>query len=261
VEKTKMSNLSDIGFPVKSEQDVNEVIMNILNHLKSMPCPPRGYYFKFEDESGAEIYLQTNPAQEIMGFNPAFTGKSSRKVGLTKLIERDTSELDGAFQAWAGPSGEGVEVTGEYPFVFDVPDFRRHDRIDLPHIVDIQLVAFASNDFELFTDEDEFNAAEEAGQKFAKQSFIPSGLFSVGTDGNMTEIDPPQAHGILTGEIQEFELRTNKFTGENFYWFLVEGYGGDIDVVADTGLIKKEPKVGGIIRGSFWLSGKLSENG
>ena len=98
-----MSNLSDIGFPVKSEQDVNQVIMDILNHLNPIPCPPRGYYFKFEDNSGAEIYLQTNPAQEIIGFNPAFGGKSRRKVGLTKLIERDTSELDGAFHAWSNP--------------------------------------------------------------------------------------------------------------------------------------------------------------
>lgn len=252
-----MSNLSDIGFPVKSEQDVNQVIMDIMNHLKPVPCPPRGYYFKFEDNSGAEIYMQTNPAQEIMGFNPAFSGKSSRKVGLTKLIERDTSELDGAFHAWANPSDEIVESSSDYPFVFDVPDFRTKDNIALPKIVDIQLTAFASNDFQSFATKEEFDASQKSEPAVASKSFIPSGLFTFDSNGESVEIDPPQAHGILTGEIKEFELRTNEFTGEKFYWFWLDTYGGEVDVVADSGLVKKEPKVGGIVRGSFWLSGKL----
>lgn len=252
-----MSNLSDIGFPVKSEQDVNQVIMDIMNHLKPVPCPPRGYYFKFEDESGAEIYMQTNPQQEIMGFNPAFSGKSSRKVGITKLIERDTSELDGAFYAWANPADNDLETTGEYPFVFDSPDFRTHENIELPKLTEIRLTAFASNDFQIFADANEFDDSQEERQKVSSKSFIPSGLFSFDKDGESIELDPPQAHGILTGEIKEFELLTNKFTGEKFYWLWVETYGGEIDVVADSNLIKDEPKIGGIIRGSFWLSGKI----
>lgn len=252
-----MSNLSDIGFPVKSEQDVNQVIMDILNHLSTIPCPPRGFYFKFEDKSGAEIYLQTNSAQEIMGFNPAFGGKSSRTVGLTKTIERDTSELDGAFNAWANPSDDDFETSGEYPFVFDAPDFRVKESIDLPKKQSIQLTGFASNDFQVFADKESFTNSQEAEQTVASKSFIPSGLFSVGEDGKMVDIDPPQAHGILTGEIKEFELRTNEFTGGKFYWFWVDTYGGEIDIVADTELIKEEPKIGGIVRGSFWLSGKI----
>jgi hypothetical protein len=252
-----MSNLSDIGFPVKSEQDVNKVIMDILNHLKPLPAPPRGYYFIFEDDSGAEIYMQTNPAQEIMGFNPAFAGKSIRKVGLMKMIERDTSELDGAFHAWANsPDIENIE-DGDYPFVFDAPDFRTKDQIELPQIAEIQLTAFASNDFEVFVSKKDFFASQDSEQKISTKSFIPSGLFSFNEKGESVELDPPQAHGILTGEIKEFQLRTNKFTGEKFYWFLIETYGGEVDVVADAGLIKDEPNVGGIVRGSFWLSGKI----
>ncbi len=251
-----MSNLSDIGFPVKSEQDVNQVIMDILKHLETIPCPPHGYYFKFEDKSGAEIYLQTNTAQEIMGFNPAFSGKSKRKVGLTKKIERDTSLLDGAFHAWTNPTTEDFEETGEYPFVFDVPDFRTKDNTELPKIADIQLTAFASNDFKLFSSEEDFSGSQDE-PKFASKSFIPSGLFSFDENGESTEINPPQAHGILSGIIKEFELRKNEFTKEDFYWFWIETFGGDVDVVADVNLIKEEPKIGGIIRGSFWLSGKI----
>ncbi len=253
-----MSNLSDIGFPVKNEQDVNKVIMDILNHLKPVPCPPRGYYFKFEDNSGAEIYLQTNPAQEIMGFNPAFAGISKRKVGLTKLIERDTSELDGAFHAWANPSGVDFENTGDYPFVFDVPDFRTKENIELPKIVDLQLTAFASNDLEVFSSKEDFDLSQKNEPKIASRSFIPSGLFAFDENGESVETNPPQAHGILTGEIKDLDFRTNDWTGEKFYWFLVNTHGGEVDVVADAALIKNEPKINGIIRGSFWLSGKIS---
>ncbi len=255
-----MSNLSDIGFPVRSEQDVNEVIMSVLNHLETIPCPPRGFYFKFADISCAEIYLQSNSAQELLGFNPAFSGKSLRKVGLTKIIERDTSELDGAFHAWANPSGNDFENSGEYPFVFDVPDFRTQENIELPKLTEIQLTAFASNDFQIFANEDDFDSSQKDEIKYSSSFFIPSGLFSINKDGEMDEIDPPQAHARFAGEIKEFELKTNEFTGEKFYWFLIATFGGEVDVVADVGLIKEKPNVGGIIRGSFWLSGKIIDN-
>jgi hypothetical protein len=252
-----MSNLSDIGFPVRSEQDVNEVIMSVLNHLETIPCPPRGFYFKFADKSGAEIYLQSNSAQELLGFNPAFSGKSKRRVELTEIIERDTSDLDGAFHAWANPKEEDFENTGEYPFVFDVPNFRVYENIELPKLAKIQLNAFASNDFQIFANEEDFESSQAEETKFAPNFFIPSGLFPVNENEEMDDIIPPQAHAMFAGEIKEFELKTNEFTGEKFYWFLVETFGGEVDVVADVGLIKEKPNVGGIIRGSFWLSGKI----
>ena len=78
-----MSNLSDIGFPVQSEQDVNVLITETIKYVESIRCP-QGFYLRFSDSSGAEIYLQGNPEQELIGFNPHFDGKSSRKVSLSK---------------------------------------------------------------------------------------------------------------------------------------------------------------------------------
>jgi hypothetical protein len=255
-----MSNLSDIGFPVKSEQDVNQVIMDILPHLEQISCPPYGFYFRFADVSGAEIYIQTNPAQEIVGFNPAFAGRTRFKGGLIARIERDTSELDGAFHAWADPQNDDFEKSGAFPFVFDVPDFRTHEKTELPKLCDVQLTAFASNDFQLFADTEEFDASQESELKYASKSFIPSGLFAFNEQAESVDTIPPQAHAILTGEIREFELKTNEFTGANFYWFRTETHGGEIDLVADANLIETEPQTGGIVRGSFWLSGKLVQN-
>lgn len=249
-----MSNLSDIGFPVRNEHDVNEILMQVLGKAKEIRGP-NGFYLKFSDISGAEIYLQGNFNGELIGFNPHFAGKSRRSVGLTKVIERDSSELDGGFHAWAAPSGEGVEISGEYPFVFDVPDFRINKINEFPVIRAIQLTAFASNDFEIFQSEAAFYASQDSEPKFSSNFFIPSGLFL--PDEKMISIEPPRPIGIFAGEIKEFELKTNHHTSEKFYWFLVETLGGDIDVAADPKLISAEPKIGGFVRGQFWLSGRL----
>lgn len=249
-----MSNLSNIGFPVNTEHDVNKVIMDILQHLKQMPCPPHGFYFQFEDDSGAEIYLQTNGAQEIIGFNPAFSGETRRRASISDAIERDTSPLDGAYKCWANPDGKGG---GEYPFVFDSPVFRLNGDFEESSEIDINLTAFASNDFRHFGSPSEFREDSGKGVDVSLKSFIPNGLFTISEEGKPVEQSPPQAHVILTGVITEWQKRTNAFTGREFYYFVVETLGGFVDVVADPELIKTEPAIGGIIKGSFWLSGKI----
>jgi hypothetical protein len=250
-----MSNLSDIGFPVRGEQDVNDVIMKVLENVSAIPAA-RGSYYKFADASGAAIYLQANASQELIGFNPHFEGKSRRTVCLTAALEKESSELDGAFHGWANPSEKNNPESGEYPFVFDAPDFRTNINLEFPQNHEVQLTAFASTEFGIFASEQDYYDSQEAEIKFASKSFIPSGLFNPEkTEPN----DPPLAFGIFTGEIKEFELKTNTLTGEKFYWFLVDTLGGEIDVVADPKLISVEPNVGGYLNGQFWLSGRLVE--
>ncbi|HEX9960447.1 MAG TPA: DUF3881 family protein [Pyrinomonadaceae bacterium] len=247
-----MSNLSDIGFPVRSEQDVNDVIMKVLESVSEIPAP-RGSYYKFADASGAAIYLQANASQELIGFNPHFEGKSQRAVCLTAAIEKESSEMDGAFHAWANPSEENNPESGEYPFVFDVPDFRLAADLKFPENRQVQLTAFASTEFKIFKSEQDFYDSQDAELKFAAKSFVPSGLFNFELDNTQ----PPLAFGVFTGEIMDFELKTNELTGEKFYWFLVDTLGGEIDVVADPKLLATEPNVGGYLNGQFWLSGRI----
>ena len=248
-----MSNLSDIGFPTPDEQAVNEMIMHVLELAKPIKTS-RGFYLKFADTSGAEIYLQGNFEQELIGFNPHFAGMSRRKVALTQAIERDSSELDGGFHAWANPSG----VEGEYPFVFDVPDFRTALINEFPFVADIQLTAFGSNDFEIFADEQSYNDSQESELKYAAKSFVPSGLFSFDEDDKTVDLSVVRPIAVFSGEILEFDVRTNQISGENFYWFLIETFGGAVDVVIDPKYVAEKPQIGGIVKGTFWLSGKIS---
>jgi hypothetical protein len=125
-----MSNLSDIGFPASGDEEIYAMIQSVLPFVKAVPCP-QGIYYVFSDDSGAEMYLQANHSQELIGFNPHFKGKSRQRVGLTKAIERDSSELDGGYHAWANPiENDNGETTGEYPFVFDAPDFARTAKLN-----------------------------------------------------------------------------------------------------------------------------------
>ncbi len=253
-----MSNLSDIGFPVQSEQDVNEMITMILEKqmVEQITCP-NGFYYKSADESGAEIYLQGNSNQELIGFNPHYAGKSSFTVCLTKAVERDSSELDGGFFAWANPRVANEPETGEYPFVFDVPDFRVNENMQFPRNARIQLTAFASNDFNIYESEAEFNDALEMETDIAVKSFAASGLFM--RDEAATPIEPPRPIGVVSGVVKEYELKQNQMTNEKFYWFLIETRGGEIDLVADQKLISGEPRKGEIVRAHCWLSGRIIE--
>jgi len=250
-----MSNLSDIGFPTPDEQAVNEMIMHVLEHTTPVKNS-HGFYLVYTDASGAEIYLQGNFQQELIGFNPHFAGKSRRTVNLTKAILRDSSELDGGFHAWANPQ-DGISESGDYPFVFDVPDFRAIENLELPSTVEIQLTAFASNDFKIFDNEDDYQKAQESELKYASKMFVPSGLFAFDEKDGSIDLNVVRPIGMFAGEIKEFELKTNSLSGENFYALLVETLGGETDVVVDPKFVPEEPKIGGIVSGQFWLSGKI----
>jgi hypothetical protein len=241
-----MSTLSDIGFPTSSNEELNDLVERWLQDVTEIHCP-KGTYLRFSDRSGAQIYLQMDASGEFTGLNPYYAGISRRKVYITGVIERDSSPLDGGWHAWA--NAEKADE-GDYPFVFDVPDIFAASP-DLPTVAEIQLNAFATNDLAMFETEDAFFAAQDGETKFAVQSFIPIGLFRE-KDGI-----PPQAHGRFGGHVRDFARKTNHLTGADFYWFLVETLGGEIDVVSDPNYVKIEPRTGVILSGSFWLTGRI----
>lgn len=247
-----MSNLSSIGFGVSSQEEFEKLIEMAV--AKSSQIGARnGSYLLYSEPSGAELWTQVNTSNEIIGANPHFSGQSKRRVCLTSTVERPESELDGAYHAWAAPITPDDPDSGEYPFVFDVPDFHTNGDIDFPRDFEIQLSAFAQ-ELDIYENEDVYHANQSSEPQFAVRSFIPSGLFNFEED---SDPDPPQALGIFTGIIKQAERRRNSFTNSEFYWMLVETLGGEVDVVADLSLIPDEPLVGGVAQGQFWLTGRL----
>lgn len=244
------SHLSDIGFDLSSEKDFEELAYKAFekgDYLRT----PAGIYIRWSVGEGAELWLQVDGKENIIGLNPHFSGSSRMRAGLVNRILRTESPLDGAFYAWASPN-EGDPEDGYFPFVFDTPDYRMHDRVELPRIFDLQIAAFA-HEVEAYESEDAYFASQSGDVRFASESFIPSGLFR--PDGQSTT--PPQAHAIFSGHVLEASLKTNPITSSQFWWSRVRTLGGEVDIVADPLIVIGDMAKGGVLRGLFWLSGRL----
>ncbi len=105
----------------------------------------------------------------------------------------------------------------------------------------------------MYCSEEEYFNAQESDMKFAVESFIPSGLFK--PDGETTT--PPVAQAIFSGRIIETKNRTNGHTAKEYFWAKISVLGDEIDVVADPEILKGKLLNGGILSGSFWLTGRV----
>lgn len=245
------SHLSCIGFNVESEEqfmEIAEAAAHSANPIKTR----KGTYLQWCSDSGVELWLQVNKDNELIGMNPHFNGAGVARVGLTARIDRpDDTELDGAYHGWAEPEDDEPE-SGTYPFVFDCPDAICSVGLSLPAIVDVQIAAFA-HEIELYESDEAYDSSQEGEPKFAAESFVPSGLFSP----NGESAEPPAALAIFTGHILEAEELMNSMTKLSFWWAKVRTLGGVFDVVADPGIVVSPFVVGGVLSGSFWLSGRI----
>lgn len=241
------SHLSDIGFRVESDKDFEELAFQVCREGHVLPVAA-GSYVRWAPGGGVELWAQLDQDDEVIGLNPHFRGESVMKVGLTEKLSRpDDTPLDGAFHAWAHPQNSDPK-SGEYPFVFDVPNSQLCTP-RLPAIVQVQLAAFA-HELQTYESEEAYEQSQPE-IKFASESFIPTGLFSPG--GEITQ--PPQSHAIFTGHVLKTALLTNPVTDEIFCWAKVRTLGGEIDVVADPETLGGPVVSGGVLSGSFWLSG------
>lgn len=242
------SHFSTLGFPVKTREDFFDLAIQTAKAGKSIKVAGRGEYIVWSPGEGIELWAQAEPDGRIIGLNPHFSGQALMGVGLTRRVSRtDDTELDGAFYGWAAAPTNDPEA-GMYPFAFDTPDYRTYDAIQLPKILDVQLAAFAH---ELYAYEDE--EAHGVATRFATESCIPSGTFY--PKGG--EIDPPKAEVIYSGRVLETAMLTNPFTHCAFRWARIRTLGGEVDVIADPEIVKGRIVQDGVVRGPFWLSGRL----
>jgi hypothetical protein len=209
---------------------------------------------------GSELWGQQDPQQNLIGCNPHFTGVRGDSVGfaveLQRIIPDESNPMDGRLVGtMADEEGCGC------PVVVDIPDFRQHvSRLEGPVAAKLQIAAFA-HDIQLFDTHESYasgmrkslNASSADAPTFAVESFIPSGTFR--PDGGV--IEPPIAEAVFSGQILSVSRRRNTIGGHEFYALSVKTLGGELDVVLPTEATLSEPVVGGVIFGSFWLSGRL----
>ena len=144
-------------------------------------------------------------------------------------------------------------MDGDYPFVFDCPDVQTYQDLTLPYRGVVQVAAFA-HEVTYFPSLTAFERANSTTDiNLGSKSVVPTGLFSL--SGGLTV--PPTADVILTGQVVQTKVMKNGFTGDEFVWALIETFGGSYDVVIDSRLLEEPLSQGGVVSGSFWLSGRL----
>lgn len=245
------SHFSDIGFNVTSDDELRDLAFQAYEEGELFPSE-NGAYVQWSPGQGVELWTRMDRNGDVIGINPHFAGTTSTWVGITERIQPpETPTLDGSFYAWANPSEEDPG-TGDFPFVFDVPDYRLYDAVNLPRSLDVQLGAFAL-ELNAYESDEAYDAAQGDEIKFASESFIPCGLFTPGPG----EVKVPEAYVMFSGHVLHTETRANPVTGNDFRWVKVQTLLGEIDVVSDPTIVIGELVVGGVVNGSFWLSGRL----
>ena len=69
--------------------------------------------------------------------------------------------------------------------------------------------------------------------------------------------DAPRAYVILIGHVLESATLENHLTHLPYHWALIDTYGGMLDAVIDPALLPETPPQGGVMMGSFWVSGRI----
>jgi hypothetical protein len=245
------SYMTALGFPVTTEQDFRHYVYQASEFGRKIETA-HGSYTLWTPGSGIELWVQTNLHRRIIGMNPHFAGEARMQVELTRRVVRhEYTILEGAFYGWA--NGEtSTSEPGKYPLVFDVPDYDVHNELSLPCRRSIQLAAFA-HELQGFESKEAYLASQREEARLGVESFIPSGIF---TRGGVIK-EPPLAQALFSGYVLETEKKMNLITRQKFYWARVHTPGGEIDVVADPQVVQGNIIRNGVIRGSFWLSGRL----
>ncbi len=235
-----------IGVPVASVDDLVAIAARAAESAECVSVGSAAYYC-YTDPSGAELWVQADARDQFLGINPHFVGQGELEVSLIAAMHRrEEGVLDGAFHGWVAPDEDGE--SGLYPILFDSPCALVHADLVFPHRTRVQVAALP-HQVRLFESREAYDSGAVDAPGFAAQSFVPSGLFG--------ESDEPAALAVMTGVIIASELRINALTGTPFWWWLVESLGGTFDVVAAKDDFGTVPVEGGVIYGTFWLTGRL----
>ena len=213
----------------------------------------RGTYLHWSSGCGAELWLHLDRRGVVVGAQPHFYGSGAVSVAVTRTVARaGGAALDGGFQCWANPCSSEPD-SGDYPFVFDAPDYHLHaPELALPARATVQLAAFAEQ-LQCFPSAEAY-AERRDEVRLAVRSFVPAGLVDMQGEASPS----PAALAVLSGEILDAGVRENPISGQRFLWAAVQTDGATLDVVASPASVPDGFVPGGVVQGLFWLSGRLS---
>ncbi len=259
-------HFDSIGFPADDEEELAPLIRRARVEgdqleLLGAEAGYGGRYICWNAGGNAQLWLAVDEKNRIARVDPHFAGRGRADVVLERSYDYDEGEP-------APPAG-GVVVTvapgtaEETRAAIDLPAYGRFWDMacDADGNALMQVAAFCHGGVALPDDDAFVQFMDEQRQEgehlaFATESFLPVGLLAE-TDASAPDLPPALAR--LSGRVLEAKRVTNPQTGRAFWSALVKTAGMTLDVVADDEQLDGVPVRGGIVAGSFWLSGLPAE--
>jgi hypothetical protein len=247
------SAYSTIGVPIDSEQEHDAWATRVAEQGEAVPVA-NGEYRVLSSSAGPQLWAAVDRRKRLVALTPHYAGPAVCRARLTDRITRaDESRFEGAFDGWTldqSPASAADSSGDALPLLFDTPDFLVHADLGLPALVDVQIAAFAF-ECSFHPDLQAFEAAQAtADLPLADEAFAYLDVFAE---------DPERAAtAVLSARVADTSPRINELTGLGFRWASARTLIGDIDIVADPTVVEGEPTTGGIVDGTFWLSGRIT---
>ncbi len=239
---------ANLGFKISQSSDLIQLLKTIAQSSEMIECHS-GFYIRWQAEEGAQLWFYFGDDDSLCGVGLGFAGQGIMPV---TVIEYTHEAHNGNNQAGLHCMTNAQDGSPNYPFVFELIDraLMDEDRLALARYA--QITAFADS-ITSFSSEQDYEQQEDVGVSFAVESFIPSGLFQ----SDSSDIDERKSMAIFSGRVLKCRSLVNPITLEKYEWALVKTLGGTVDVICSTHALNKPLRKGGVISGSFWLTGTL----
>ncbi len=244
-----MNHLEHLGFVVKDKEDFRLLLKFAVRQGKRYRND-KGFYVRYRDGSGAELWVQLDLQQRIVGVTPFFDGMALPTVCLTEKVPSKLSVLSGGFIAWAAPQKKDDPQSALYPFLFEAVNFQQVQLRYLPINYQVQLTAFP-HEIQFFRNRGEYlEYQRQQPEPMASKAFLPVGYLEFG------KVLPKGAYAWIAGEVLKSDVLFNYLTRKMYFHFFIQTLGMQMDVVCHPDYVPFRPDKGAVLNGLFWVGGK-----
>jgi hypothetical protein len=240
------NHFSDIGLHVDTGEEFVRLAAALYSAAEQTPLRDGRTVGVWTDSSGARVVFVMG-RHEYDDITPGFV--SSTRPAPARNVFQVNGELAQFDLLEAGSEYTATQIPVDLE-----DDYLLRLRGGRLPVAEVRITAFAE-EIQAFPDKESYVASWEDGQAFAEEHLVPVGLFTLG--------DPPpdwqpSAHVFLGGTVLSAERRTNTFTRQEFLHITARTIGSaEIDIVAMADDLDRAPEPGHIIRGNFYITGRL----
>lgn len=237
------SHFKDMGFDINSDNELLQLIQTFYEHGITIDTPVGMYRLLTIDEA-IEIWLVMDD-DLIDDYEIHYRTDTQTRIRFDNWTSLNDTQAMGLAFIWNCANDD----IGDFPTNVCIPDAGR--LIDISSgFFEAQIAAFAQ-EITLYKDATAYKASEN---NLAPEAFIPMGTFSIQeNDDNFIQ----SATAIMSAVIDSYEKKINSYSGKCYYLLNTHCMGFKLDVLLSEEDVSEAITVGGIISGTFYLSGHI----